>query len=110
MKRFFKLNFKFKSVAKGLLFYKKKYSPITSSPNSISTNSHPISGFHCTLGEEVHLEKKIFENQFFKYQKITKNILTVEKKFQKFSEKNDQHLLGANFFLQNWQGYIFGKV
>ena len=56
----------------------------------------------CTLGEEVHLEKKIFENQFFKYQKITKNILTVEKKFHNFSTKNDQHFLGANFFLQNW--------
>ena len=64
----------------------------------------------CTLGEEVHLENNIFENQFFNYKKITKNILTVEKKFQNFSKKNDQHLLGANFFLQNWQGYIFGKV
>ena len=38
-----------------------------------------------TLGEELYLDKKIFENQFFKYKKITKNILTVEKKFQIFS-------------------------
>jgi len=53
---------------------------------------------HGTLGEEVHLEKNIFENQFFKYKKITKNILTVEKKFHNFSTKNYQNLLGANFF------------
>ena len=55
----------------------------------------------CTLGEEGLLEKKIFENQFYKYKKITKNILTVGKKFNNFSKKNDQHFLGANFFLQN---------
>jgi len=47
---------------------------------------------------------------FFKYQKITKNILTGENKFHNFPKKNDQHLLDANFFLQNLHGYIFGKV
>ena len=57
-----------------------------------------LSVVHCTLGEEVHLENKIFENKLFKYKKITKNILTVEKKFHNFSTKNDQHFLGANFF------------
>ena len=68
---------------------------------------------HCTLGEEVHLEKKIFKNQFFKYQKITKNILNVEKKFQIFSKKNDQHFLVANFFgmytfLEKCEGGVIG--
>ena len=44
------------------------------------------------------LRKKYFRKQVFKYKKITKNILTVEKKFHNFSTKNDQHFLGANLF------------
>ena len=42
---------------------------------------------HCTLGEEVHLEKNIFKNQFFKYRKIRTDILTVNKKFHNFLTK-----------------------
>ena len=38
------------------------------------------SAVQCTLGEEVHLDNNIFENQFFKYKKITKNIFNCRKK------------------------------
>ena len=72
--------------------------------------SLPIHPIDTTLGGEVHLEKNILENQFFKYKKIRTDILTVEKKFHNFSTKNDQNVLGAHFFLQNLHGYIFVKV
>ena len=39
-----------------------------------------VCGVQCTVGEELYLRKNIFENLFFKYQKIRTNILTIEKK------------------------------
>ena len=82
----------------------------TKAPSQISDLRRRSFATHpCTLGEEVHLEKNIFENHFSKYQKITKNVLTEEKKFHNFSTKNYQHFLGANFLLQNWHPKIQKK-